>query len=59
MNIKVAREIVKGLRRDIDDLLIEAVKIALEQLELALEKEPPQTLQISVSDELDFTGNMG
>jgi hypothetical protein len=59
MNIKVAREIVKDLQLKTDTISREALLIALEQLTIALQDDPPETLQISVSDQLDLAGHVG
>jgi hypothetical protein len=59
MNIKIARQIVTDLQQKADDISREALKIALEQLELALQDDPVETLQVSVSDFVDLAGKMG
>ena len=61
MNLDKAREIVAGLRRNHRNLSLEAIDVALEQLEIALTDTSPQpdTLSINVSDEIKMFGNMG
>lgn len=62
MNIPVARELVTELRQKVVEakqIEREVLLTALEQLEIALQDDPPATLQINVSDNIDLSGSIG